>query len=339
MYPDVTLEGTELFDMRRSALGGFQELEGSHAVVMGGAGFLGSHVCTWLVYSGAQVTCIDNLITGNATNVSHLLGDKKFKLIDYDVTDYLHVAGQVDYVLNFASPASPVDYLKWPIHTLKVGAFGTHKGLGLALEKGAVFFLASTSEVYGDPLVNPQPETYWGNVNPIGPRGVYDEAKRFAEALTLAYNREHGVDTRIVRIFNTYGTRMRPNDGRAVPAFFKAALENRPLPVFGDGSQTRSLCYVDDEVEGILRLLLSSETEPVNIGNPEEVTMLELAETVQDVVGNHPGIEYYPLPTDDPTVRRPDTAKAERLLGWKAQVSLRQGLERTLPWFKEVLGY
>ena len=339
MYPDITLEATELFDMRRSALGGFQELEGSYAVVMGGAGFLGSHVCTWLVYSGAQVTCIDNLITGNATNVSHLLGDKKFRLIDYDVTDYLHVAGQVDYVLNFASPASPVDYLKWPIHTLKVGAFGTHKGLGLALEKGAVFFLASTSEVYGDPLVNPQPETYWGNVNPIGPRGVYDEAKRFAEALTLAYNLEHGVDTRIVRIFNTYGPRMRPNDGRAVPAFFKAALENRPLPVFGDGSQTRSLCYVDDEVEGILRLLLSSETEPVNIGNPEEVTMVELAETVQDVVGNHPGIEYHPLPTDDPMVRRPDTAKAERLLGWKAQVSLREGLERTLPWFKEVLGY
>ena len=339
MYPDVTLEATELFDMRRSELGGFQELGGSHAVVMGGAGFLGSHVCTWLVHSGAQVTCIDNLITGNATNVSHLLGDKKFKLIDYDVTDYLHVPGQVDYVLNFASPASPVDYLKWPIHTLKVGAFGTHKGLGLALEKGAVFFLASTSEVYGDPLVNPQPETYWGNVNPIGPRGVYDEAKRFAEALTLAYNREHGVDTRIVRIFNTYGPRMRPNDGRAVPAFFKAALENRPLPVFGDGSQTRSLCYVDDEVEGILRLLLSSETEPVNIGNPEEVTMVELAETVQDVVGNHPGIEYHPLPTDDPMVRRPDTAKAERLLGWKAQVSLRQGLQRTLPWFKEVLGY
>ena len=339
MYPDITLEATVLFDMRRSALGGFQELEGSYAVVMGGAGFLGSHVCTWLVYSGAQVTSIDNLITGNATNVSHLLGDKKFRLIDYDVTDYLHVAGQVDYVLNFASPASPVDYLKWPIHTLKVGAFGTHKGLGLALEKGAVFFLASTSEVYGDPLVNPQPETYWGNVNPIGPRGVYDEAKRFAEALTLAYNREHGVDTRIVRIFNTYGPRMRPNDGRAVPAFFKAALENRPLPVFGDGSQTRSLCYVDDEVEGILRLLLSSETEPVNIGNPEEVTMVELAETVQDVVGNHPGIEYHPLPTDDPMVRRPDTAKAERLLGWKAQVSLREGLERTLPWFKEVLGY
>ena len=328
-----------MFDMRRSAFGGFQELEGKHAVVMGGAGFLGSHVCTWLVYSGAQVTCIDNMITGNATNVSHLMGDRKFRLIDYDVTDYLHVAGAVDYVLNFASPASPVDYLKWPIHTLKVGAFGTHKGLGLALDKGATYFLASTSEVYGDPLVNPQPETYWGNVNPIGPRGVYDEAKRFAEALTLAYNREHGLDTRIVRIFNTYGPRMRPNDGRAVPAFFKAALENRRLPVFGDGAQTRSLCYVDDEVEGILRLLLSDEIEPVNIGNPEEVTILELAEAIQDVVGNHPGVDLQPLPKDDPMVRRPDTTKAERVLGWKAQISLRQGLERTLPWFKEVLGY
>jgi dTDP-glucose 4,6-dehydratase len=241
--------------------------------------------------------------------------------------------------MNFASPASPVDYLQWPIHTLKVGSFGTHKGLGLAYEKGAVFFLASTSEVYGDPLVNPQPETYWGNVNPIGPRGVYDEAKRFAEAMTLAYNREHGLDTRIVRIFNTYGPRMRPNDGRAVPAFFKAALENRPLPIHGDGSQTRSLCYVDDEVEGILRLLLSDETEPVNIGNPEEVTILELAEAIQDAVGNHPGVEFEDRPTDDPNVRRPDTTKAQELLGWKAQVSLREGLAKTAPWFREVLGY
>ena len=325
--------------MRQSSFGGLAEFEDRHAVVLGGAGFLGSHVCAWLVHAGARVTCIDNMITGHAENIGHLIGDKGLRLIDYDVTDYLHISGKVDYVLNFASPASPVDYLKWPIHTLKVGAFGTHKGLGLAYDKGAVFFLASTSEVYGDPLVNPQPETYWGNVNPIGPRGVYDEAKRFAEALTLAYNREHGVDTRIVRIFNTFGPRMRPDDGRAVPAFFKAALENRPLPVFGDGSQTRSLCYVDDEVEGILRLLLSDETTPVNIGNPEEVTMIELAETVQDVVGNHPGIEFHPRPTDDPMVRRPDTTKAEKILGWKAQVSLREGLERTLPWFKEVLGY
>lgn len=317
---------------------GLEELEGKHAVVMGGAGFLGSHVCTWLVRAGAQVTCLDNLITGNAENVTHLLGDKRFRLIDYDVTDYMHVSGQVDYVLNFASPASPVDYLKWPIHTLKVGAFGTHKGLGLAMEKGATYLLASTSEVYGDPLVNPQPESYWGNVNPVGPRGVYDEAKRFAEALTLAYNRENGLPTRIVRIFNTYGPHMRANDGRAVPAFFKAALHNQPLPVFGDGSQTRSLCYVDDEIEGILRLLLSDEIDPVNIGNPEEVTVLELAETIQDVVGNHPGIDFQPLPKDDPTVRRPDTTRAETILDWKAQIPLRQGLERTLPWFKEVLG-
>ena len=327
-----------MFDVNESNSGVFGELDGKHAVVMGGAGFLGSHVCTWLVNSGARVTCIDNLITGQASNVDHLLTDNGFRLIDYDVTDFIHVAGEVDYVMNFASPASPVDYLKWPIHTLKVGAFGTHKGLGLALDKGATFFLASTSEVYGDPLVNPQPESYWGNVNPIGPRGVYDEAKRFAEAMTLAYNREHGVDTRIVRIFNTFGPRMRANDGRAVPAFFKAALENRPLPVHGDGSQTRSLCYVDDEVEGILRLLLSDEVAPVNIGNPEEVTILELAQAVQDVVGVHPGIEFHPLPTDDPTVRRPDTSKAEELLGWKAQISLRAGLEKTLPWFREVLG-
>jgi dTDP-glucose 4,6-dehydratase len=277
------------------------------------------------------------MITGNAANVSHLMGDRRFRLIDYDVTDFIHVAGDVDYVMNFASPASPVDYLKWPIHTLKVGAFGTHKGLGLAYDKGATFFLASTSEVYGDPLVNPQPETYWGNVNPIGPRGVYDEAKRFAEALTLAYHREHGLDVRIVRIFNTYGPRMRANDGRAIPAFFKAALQNRPLPVHGDGSQTRSLCYVDDQVEGLLRLLLSDETEPVNIGNPEEVTILELAAAVQDAVGNHPGIEFHPRPTDDPTVRRPDTSKAEEILGWKAQIPLRQGLEKTVPWFRETL--
>jgi dTDP-glucose 4,6-dehydratase len=317
---------------------GFDELGGKHAVVMGGAGFLGSHICSWLVESGARVTCLDNMITGRADNVAHLLdGGDSFRLVNYDVTDYIHVAGRVDYVLNFASPASPIDYLKWPIHTLKVGAFGTHKGLGLACDKGAVFLLASTSEIYGDPLVNPQPESYWGNVNPIGPRGVYDEAKRFAEALTLAYHREHGLATRIVRIFNTYGPRMRANDGRAVPSFFKAALENRPLPVHGDGSQTRSLCYVDDEVEGILRLLLSDETSPVNIGNPEEVTVLELAETIQDVVGNFPGVEFIPRPTDDPSVRRPDTTRAEEVLGWKAEIPLRTGLERTLPWFKQSL--
>lgn len=314
-----------------------EPFDDTHVVVLGGAGFLGSHVCTALVEAGAKVTAIDNLITGAASNVDHLLENGDFRLVNYDVTDYLHVAGEVDYVLNFASPASPVDYLQWPIHTLKVGAFGTHKGLGLARDKGAVFFLASTSEVYGDPLVNPQPETYWGNVNPIGPRGVYDEAKRFAEALTLAYHREHGLPVRIVRIFNTFGAAMRAEDGRAVPAFFKAALRNEPLPVHGDGSQTRSLCYVDDTVDGILRLVLSDVTSPVNIGNPEEVTMVELAEAIQDVVGIHPGVEYLERPTDDPNVRRPDTTKAEELLGWKPTYSLRRGLEMTLPWFRKVL--
>ena len=319
---------------RGSGLHPFPTLEGRHAVVLGGSGFLGSHICTWMVYSGARVTCIDNMITGSAANVGHLLGNPQFKLLDYDVTDYLHVAGEVDYVLNFASPASPVDYLRWPIHTLKVGSIGTHKGLGLALAKGATFFLASTSEVYGDPLVNPQPESYWGNVNPVGPRGVYDEAKRFAEALTLAYHRQHGLPTRIVRIFNTFGPRMRGHDGRAIPAFFASALRNEPLPVHGDGSQTRSLCYVDDLIEGILRLLLSDCTDPVNLGNPEEVTMLQLAELVQEVVGNHPGINFLPRPVDDPNVRRPDTTKAAEVLGWKPQISLHAGLEKTLPWFR-----
>jgi dTDP-glucose 4,6-dehydratase len=230
-----------------------------------------------------------------------------------------------------------VDYLRWPIHTLKVGALGTHKGLGLALAKDATFFLASTSEVYGDPLVNPQPETYWGNVNPVGPRGVYDEAKRFAEALTLAYNRQHGLPVRIVRIFNTFGPGMRGHDGRAIPAFFAAALRDVPLPVHGDGSQTRSLCYVDDLIDGILRLLVTDYTGPVNLGNPEEVTMLQLAEVVQEVVGNHPGVEFHPRPVDDPTVRRPDTTRAWEVLGWKPQISLREGLEKTRPWFQEII--
>src|ERR671918_1661679 len=289
-------------DNGRTESGGFEEFEGKHAVVLGGAGFLGSHICTWLVYSGARVTCLDNMITGNAANVAHLMGDRRFRLIDYDVTDYIHVAGDVDYVMNFASPASPVDYLRWPIHTLKVGAFGTHKGLGLALEKGATFFHASTSEVYGDPLVNPQPETYWGNVNPIGPRGVYDEAKRFAEAMTMAYRRYHKMDARIVRIFNTFGPRMRPHDGRVVSNFIVQALRNEALTVFGDGLQTRSFCYVSDLVSGIASLLLIDSDksvadrtdrsgfltrkaqppadtihDPVNIGNPRELTVMEIA--------------------------------------------------------------
>jgi dTDP-glucose 4,6-dehydratase len=287
-----------------------------------------------LVAEGARVTVIDNLITGDLDNISHLFGVEGFTFIDHDVTNYLYVPGEVDYVLHFASPASPIDYLRWPIQTLKVGSLGTHKALGFALAKGARFLLASTSEVYGDPMVNPQPESYWGNVNPIGPRGVYDEAKRFAEAMTLAYNREHGIDVRIVRIFNTYGPRMRLNDGRAVPAFVDAALKNLPLPVFGDGKQTRSLCYVDDLIEGIMRLLTSGYVGPVNIGNPEEVTILQLAEVIQDVTGSHPGIEYRPLPQDDPTVRCPDTAVAKRELSWSAAIPLREGMERTVAWFR-----
>jgi dTDP-glucose 4,6-dehydratase len=310
---------------------------GEHAIVLGGAGFLGSHLCERLVGAGARVTCIDNFVTGSADNVGHLMG-RGFRLVDYNITDYLHVPGEVDWVFNFASPASPIDYLELPIQTLKVGALGTHHGLGLALHKGARYVHASTSEVYGDPLVNPQPESYWGNVNPIGPRGVYDEAKRYAEALTLAYHRVHGVPVRIVRIFNTFGPRMRVDDGRAVPAFFKAALEGRPLPVHGDGTQTRSLCYVDDLIEGILRLAGSDETGPMNIGNPHEVTMLELAEAVQEVVGVHPGIEFRPRPVDDPTVRRPDIDVRPGALGWEPQVPLREGLERTLPWFRQALG-
>ncbi len=314
-----------------------RQFEGAHAVVLGGAGFLGSHLCERLLAAGGRVTAIDNFITGTPDNVSHLVGRDGFTLVSYDVTNFLHLPGDVDFILHFASPASPVDYLRWPIQTMKVGSLGTHKALGLARAKGARLLLASTSEVYGDPTVNPQPESYWGNVNPVGPRGVYDEAKRFAEALTLAYHRQHGVEVRIARIFNTYGPRMRMEDGRAIPAFFSAALRDQPLPVHGDGNQTRSLCYVDDEVEGLLRLLLSDHAGPVNIGNPQEVTMLELAEAVQDAVGCHPGLAFHPRPTDDPMVRRPDTTLAERLLGWKAEVPLAEGLGRTAGWFRSEL--
>ena len=310
-------------------------LSGRHAVVLGGAGFLGSHLCDRLVEAGARVTVVDNFITGGGRNLDHLVGKADLTLIDYDVTNYLHIPGEVDFVLHFASPASPVDYLRWPIQTLKVGSLGTHKALGLARAKHARLLLASTSEVYGDPLVNPQPESYWGNVNPIGPRGVYDEAKRFSEAMTLAYHREHGLEVRIARIFNTFGPRMRVEDGRAIPAFFSAALRNEPLPVHGDGSQTRSLCYVDDEVEGLLLLMVGDHVGPINIGNPHEVTMLELAELVQDAVGNHPGVAFHDRPIDDPKVRRPDTTLAETLLGWKAQISLEEGLRRTAPWFAQ----
>ena len=311
------------------------EVDSRHAVVLGGAGFLGSHLCDRLIDLGARVTVIDNLITGSEDNIVQLIGRPGFRFVFHDVTDFLSVPGEVDYVIHFASPASPIDYLRWPIQTLKVGSLGTHKALGMARAKEARFLLASTSEVYGNPLVNPQPETYWGNVNPIGPRGVYDEAKRFAEALTLAYHRQHGIDVRIARIFNTYGPRMRLDDGRAVPAFIDAALHDTPLPVFGDGSQTRSLCYVEDLIEGILRLLISDYVGPVNLGNPDEITILHLAEVIQDAVGNHPGVEYLPLPQDDPTVRCPDPRLAERELDWMAQIPLRDGIERTVQWFQQ----
>ena len=314
------------------------DLSGAHAVVLGGAGFLGSHLCEALIAAGARVTCIDNLLTGRADNVAHLVERGSLNLVAYNVTNYLYVPGDVDYVFNFASPASPVDFARWPIQILKVGALGTHHALGLAFAKGAVYVHASTSEVYGDPLVNPQPETYWGNVNPIGERGVYDEGKRFGEALTMAYHRAHGLPTRIARIFNTYGPRMRPDDGRVVPAFLAAGLRGEPLPVHGDGTQTRSLCYVDDLIDGILRLALSDHAEPVNLGNPDEITILELAAAVTETLGVDNGLVHHPLPADDPRVRCPDITVAREVLGWEPKVALADGLAATVPWFREVLG-
>ena len=303
-------------------------------LITGGAGFLGSHLCDYLIEKGHEVICIDNLSTGNMENISHLLGKKRFSFIQYDVTNYLHVDGELHNILHFASPASPIDYLRMPIQTLKVGSLGTHKALGLALSKKARFLLASTSECYGDPLVHPQTEDYWGNVNPVGPRGVYDEAKRFAESMTMAYHRYHGVETRIVRIFNTYGPRMRLEDGRALPAFMGQGLRGEDLTVFGDGTQTRSFCYVDDLVEGICRLLSSGEVYPVNLGNPDEITLLELAHRILGVTGSKSRIVYRPLPEDDPKLRRPDIGKAKRLLGWEPRVSLDEGLQRVLPYFR-----
>lgn len=305
------------------------------AVVTGGAGFLGSHLCDRLLSEGMRVVCIDNLITGDLENISHLFGNDNFTFIKHDVTNFIHVPGKVDYILHFASPASPIDYLQLPIQTLKVGSLGTHKALGLAKEKNAVFLLASTSEVYGDPLVHPQSEEYWGNVNPVGPRGVYDEAKRFAESLTMAYHRYHGVQTRIVRIFNTFGPRMRLNDGRALPAFITQALKNEPISVFGDGNQTRSFCYVDDLIEGIFRLLMSNEVLPVNIGNPEEISIRQFAEEIIELTGSKSTIEYHPLPEDDPKVRQPDISKAMKVLNWKPKFSRREGLLKTLEYFKK----
>ncbi len=303
------------------------------AVVTGGAGFLGSHLCDKLISEGFRVICIDNLITGDVENISHLFGNDNFTFIKHDVTNFIHVPGNVDYILHFASPASPIDYLQLPIQTLKVGSLGTHKVLGLAKEKNAVFLLASTSEVYGDPLEHPQNEDYWGNVNPVGPRGVYDEAKRFAESLTMAYHRYHGVQTRIVRIFNTFGPRMRLKDGRALPAFISQALRNKPITIFGDGNQTRSFCYVDDLIDGIFKLLLSDEVLPVNIGNPEEISILKFAKEIIELTGSKSKIEFHPLPVDDPKVRQPDISKAKKILNWEPKFSRREGIKRTLDYF------
>ena len=307
------------------------------AVVTGGAGFLGSHLCDKLIDEGIEVICLDNLLTGRIENIQHLLTNKNFRYINLDVTNYIQISSDVDYVLHFASPASPIDYLKYPIQTLKVGSLGTHKALGLAKEKNATFLLASTSEVYGDPLIHPQSEEYWGNVNPVGPRGVYDEAKRFAEALTMAYHNFHNLDTRIVRIFNTYGSRMRLDDGRALPAFISQALKNEDITVFGDGSQTRSFCYVDDLVDGILKLLLSHETLPVNIGNPNEITIEDFAKEIIHLTNSKSKIVYKELPVDDPKVRQPDITRAKEILGWEPKVSREEGLRITLEYFKKKL--
>ena len=303
-------------------------------LITGGAGFLGSHLCERFLAEGHEVVCMDNFITGSPDNIAHLFGHERFRFIQHDVTDFIYVEGPLDYVLHFASPASPIDYLKYPIQTLKVGALGTHKALGLAKAKGARFLIASTSEVYGDPAIHPQPESYWGHVNPVGIRGVYDEAKRYAEAMTMAYHRYHGVETRILRIFNTYGPRMRLDDGRALPTFMGQALRGEPITVFGDGSQTRSFCYVDDLVEGIYRLLLSGETDPVNIGNPDEITIREFAEEIVALTGSRSTITYNPLPADDPKVRQPDITRAKEKLGWTPKVSRSEGLRRTLEYFQ-----
>jgi len=305
-------------------------------LVTGGAGFLGSHLCERLLAEDHEVVAMDNLSTGNLRNIASFEKDRRFEFVRHDVTRYIEIEGPLDAVLHFASPASPIDYLELPIQTLKVGSLGTHNALGLAMAKKARFLLASTSEVYGDPLVHPQPESYWGNVNPIGPRGVYDEAKRFAEAMTMAYHRAHGVDTRIVRIFNTYGERMRPRDGRVVPALIGQALACQPMTVFGDGRQTRSFCYVSDLIEGIYRLLLSKETEPVNIGNPAELSVLDFARTIQRLTGTRSEIVFQPLPVDDPRVRQPDIAKARTRLSWEPKVKLEDGLTRTIEYFRSL---
>lgn len=304
-------------------------------LITGGAGFLGSHLCDRFLAEGHEVVAMDNLITGNPDNIAHLVGHERFRFVRHDVSTFIYVDGPLDYILHFASPASPIDYLKLPIQTLKVGSLGTHNALGLAKAKGARLLLASTSEVYGDPLVHPQTEDYWGNVNPVGFRGVYDEAKRFAEAITMAYQRYHGVETRIVRIFNTYGPRMRPDDGRVVSNFIMQALRGEPITVYGDGSQTRSFCYVDDLVDGIFRLLMSDEPEPTNIGNPHETSIADFAEEITALTGAASPVVYEPLPADDPKVRQPDISKARRVLGWEPKVSRDEGLRRTVAYFQQ----
>lgn len=304
-------------------------------LLTGGAGFIGSHLSERLLAEGHAVVCMDNLVTGRVENIAHLSANPRFEFVEHDVTKFIFIEGKVDYVLHFASPASPVDYLMHPIKTLKVGSLGTHNSLGVAKAHGAKFLLASTSEVYGDPVISPQPETYWGNVNPIGPRGVYDEAKRFAEAITLAYHRSHGVDTKIIRIFNTYGERMRHHDGRVVPNFIDQALKGEPLTVYGDGSQTRSFCYVSDLVDGIIKLMASKLNEPVNIGNPREMSILQFAKMINEMMGSGREIVFKDLPVDDPKQRRPDITKAKRELGWEPKVDFEQGLARTIKWFRE----
>ena len=306
-------------------------------LVTGGAGFVGSHLCDRLLSDGHDVIAMDNLVTGSTDNIAHLAGNRRFKFIFHDVTEYIYIPGALDAVMNLASPASPVDFARIPIPILKVGSLGTHNTLGLALAKRARYLIASTSEVYGDPLIHPQPETYWGNVNPIGVRGVYDEAKRFSEAITMAYHRVHGVDTRIIRIFNTYGPRMRLSDGRVVPNFIGQALRAEPLTVYGDGSQTRSFCFVSDLVDGMVRLLLSSETDPVNVGNPVELTILAFAQIINRLTGNEAGIAIKPLPVDDPRVRKPDITRARTILGWEPQVAVEDGLKQTIEYFRAKL--
>lgn len=307
------------------------------AIVTGGAGFLGSHICDRLIEDGLKVICIDNLLTGSPDNIEHLFGNNNFRFIHHDITNFTYVSGDIEYILHFASPASPIDYMKLQIHTLKVGSLGTHKTLGLAREKNARYLLASTSEVYGDPIVNPQPESYWGNVNPISERGVYDEAKRFAESMTMAYNRYHGIETRIVRIFNTFGPRMRLNDGRVIPNFLYQALNNEPITIYGDGSQTRSFCYVDDMVDGIMKVLYSENSEPFNIGNPGEISINRFAEEAIELTNSKSRVVFQDLPVGDPKVRRPDISKAKELLDWEPKIDRIDGLKLTVKYFQEIL--